>query len=437
MTGRARGVSGARPRVAWWSPLPPHHSGIADYSAELVPHLAAYWDIDLFVDGIEVVPELAERHRVVDVRETDPAPLHDDYDAVLYHIGNGPAHIYAYEALLRRPGLVVLHDVALTHLVADVTHGRGRTDLLYHEFRAQHGDAAAEALRRSVYLHEPAPWLVDPLRFPLNRRVLAAAQALLVHSHFAAAEIRRARPEARVEVVEHHVAPAPPGVAVRSPAPGDPLVLCTAGYLTPAKRVESVLHALARLRGRVPFAYHVVGALAPGYRLTGVVRDLGLDEHVALHGRVDQRTLYAFLTAADVCVNLRQPTSGETSGIVQRALACGRPVIVTDAGWFAELPDDAVVKIPPGPDEVDALVAAIEALAGDPERRAALGRGARRYADERTPESRAALYARFVAAHANPTLATRWAAMLADAGRELGLGAEALGRIAGDVAGGV
>jgi len=35
-------------RVAWLSPLPPTRSGIADYSAEVLPHLAASYDIDLY-----------------------------------------------------------------------------------------------------------------------------------------------------------------------------------------------------------------------------------------------------------------------------------------------------------------------------------------------------------------------------------------------------
>src|SRR5688572_33118899 len=39
------------PRLAWFSPLPPVRSGIARYCSELLPGLAAEYDIDLFVDG--------------------------------------------------------------------------------------------------------------------------------------------------------------------------------------------------------------------------------------------------------------------------------------------------------------------------------------------------------------------------------------------------
>ena len=42
--------------------------------------------------------------------------------------------------------------------------------------------------------------------------------------------------------------------------------------------------------------------------------------------------------ACDVHVSLRSPTMGETSGTAIRALALGKPLVVSDVGWFAELP---------------------------------------------------------------------------------------------------
>jgi glycosyltransferase involved in cell wall biosynthesis len=175
----------------------------------------------------------------------------------------------------------------------------------------------------------------------------------------------------------------------------------------------------------------VVGAQAPGYRIAGLVRDLGLEEQVRIHGRVPGPTLDAYLAAADVCINLRHPTSGETSAMVLRVLGAGTPVIVSDEGWFSELPDDAVVKVPSGPDEAAALARAIADLARQPERRRALSEGARRLARSRDPASRAAGYAAFVARHRGPAPAagTRIAAARAldAAAAELGFDAALAG----------
>jgi hypothetical protein len=63
---------------------------------------------------------------------------------------------------------------------------------------------------------------------------------------------------------------------------------------------------------------------------------------------------------------------GETSGSAIRALSLGKPLVVSDVGWFAELPGDAVVKVPVDEREEDTLLAALEALA-DPSVRAAMG----------------------------------------------------------------
>lgn len=397
--GKTGGRAAGRPRVAWWSPLPPDPSGIADYAEELLPHLARRWDVELFVDGGQVTGPLAEAHRIHDPHDAEGAL--DRFDAVLYHLGNNPAHSGAYEALLRRPGLVVLHDASLAHLVIGRTHLAGRTDRFFAELRAQYGDRAVETIRRHFYLHEPAPWDVDPLRYPLFGRALGAAHAVLVHSRFAAAVLAAAAPRLPVEVVEHHCLAPPAGVASAKSAPGEgrPVVFCTAGYLTPAKRIDVVLRALARLRGRLPFRYRLVGDVPASYPLFGLIRDHGLLDEVELVGRVSKDRLYEELAAADVCVNLRHPTSGETSGIVQRALAAGRPVVVNDTGWFGELPGDCAVKVAVGEGEVPALATVLEALARDPERRLAMSRAALRYAAGLTPASRAAAYDAFVRRH--------------------------------------
>jgi glycosyltransferase involved in cell wall biosynthesis len=392
----------ARLRVAWWSPLPPDPSGIADYAEELLPYLARFWDVDLFAEG-EVAPALADVHPVVDARDEEAAIARlPEYDAVLYHLGNNPAHLGAYRALQRHHGLVVLHDASLAHLVIHATHLAGRTDRLFAELRALHGDLAAEAVRRHFYLHEPAPWDVEPLRFPMLGRALGAARAVLVHSRFAAEQVRRAMPGLPVQVVEHHASPPPAPVPRVPAAPGAPVVFCTAGFLTPAKHIDLVLAALAKLRGRIPFRYRLVGAVAPGFPLYGQVRDHGLLDHVDRVGRVSKERLYAELAEADVCVNLRHPTSGETSGIVQRALAAGRPVVVSDVGWFSELPDDCAAKVPAGEGEVLALAATLEALARDRTRRAAMGEAALAYAARLDPASRAAAYDAFVRREAAP-----------------------------------
>ncbi len=84
------------------------------------------------------------------------------------------------------------------------------------------------------------------------------------------------------------------------------------------------------------------------------------------------------MAACDVLVNLRYPTMGETSGSAIRALALGKPLIVSDVGWFSELPDGAVLKVPVDELEVSTLAAALELAV---EHAASLGAAARTYVE--------------------------------------------------------
>jgi hypothetical protein len=91
-------------RVAYYSPLPPSRSGIADYSSLLLPAL---------------------RERI-DVVVAEPGKRAPRADVALYHVGNDPdAHGWIVDALRVRPGVVVLHEYVLHHLIAGITIGRG------------------------------------------------------------------------------------------------------------------------------------------------------------------------------------------------------------------------------------------------------------------------------------------------------------------------
>jgi glycosyltransferase involved in cell wall biosynthesis len=121
----------------------------------------------------------------------------------------------------------------------------------------------------------------------------------------------------------------------------------------------------------------LVGAVSPGFDLERRLQRLGIDRDGITHeGWVDEPRLWSLMAGCDVHVNLRAPTMGETSGTAIRGLALGKPLVVSDNGWFAELPDDVALKVPVGGDEVATLAAALELLATHGDLRAAMGRAA-------------------------------------------------------------
>lgn len=363
-----------RLRVAYFSPLPPARSGIAGYSADLLPHLAARADVTLYADGTAAAPGALPLHPVA----AYPAERWA-YDLPLYHMGNSAHHRAIYNMLLRFPGMVVLHDAFLHHFVADLTLGGGSFAAYAREMGYALGPAAAARLRDIRSGRAPNPLY----EFPLHERLIDASLGLVVHSRFVAEMVHGVRPEARVRVIPQLVVPRSARSRRTELGLGDETLLIAAvGQVTAAKQVPLALRAFRRLLAFVPEArFLIVGEVLPEVDLDGALRELELGEQVMRLDYVETRQAFDDWSAtADVVLNLRYPTLGETSAAALGVMAAGRAVVVFDHGWYAEIPDGAALKVPPLDEE--ALLAGLLELAQSPARRAALGATAARYVAE-------------------------------------------------------
>jgi glycosyltransferase involved in cell wall biosynthesis len=359
-------------KLAYVSPLPPERSGIADYSALLLP-------------------ELERRVEVIRVGRGGSIPR--GADAVLYHVGNDAEHHgWIVDALRARPGLVVLHDFVLHHLVAGMTIARGNGRAYLEAMEREHGIEGRMLAHGVLDQRLPMLWERAPERFPLNGGVLSAATGLLVHSRYVERRARERGFAGPVWRVPHPAWPVPAELPDSGlPRRGSPTVV-SLGNLNPSKRIPQLLQAFARLRLDFPDALLVLaGAPAPRFSLDSRLDRLGLrDGSVVRFDYVDEPRLWALVCAADVVVSLRHPTMGETSGIALRALSAGRPLVVSDVGWFAELPGSAAARVPVDEWEVDTLAAVLGRLAADAPLREAMGRAGRAYAEREHAVARAA-----------------------------------------------
>ena len=109
---------------------------------------------------------------------------------------------------------------------------------------------------------------------------------------------------------------------------------------------------------------------------------LGLEEgrDVLLLDHLPEQDFHDLAARCDVCISLRGPTLGETSASAISALAGGTPLVVSDVGWFSELPDTVVAKVSPDEWEIDHLAAVLELLVSDETLRAQMGRAGLEYA---------------------------------------------------------
>jgi glycosyltransferase involved in cell wall biosynthesis/4-amino-4-deoxy-L-arabinose transferase-like glycosyltransferase len=345
-------------KVAYFSPLPPSTSGIADYSALLLPALERLVDVEVVRPG-----------------RTRPVA---DADVALYHVGNDPdAHAWVVDALQRRPGVVVLHDFVIHHLVAGMTIGRHDGHAYLAAMEREAGVAGRMLGWGVLEGRVPPLWEIRPTEFPLAGEVLDRATGVIVHSRYVEARVREHGYDGPLWHIPHP-AWAPPELAPAS-VEGHPLFGCF-GHLNESKRIPQVLQAFADFRAEHPAArLLLVGAEAPGFDLEGRLERLGLgDEGVIREPYVEEERLWALMAACDACILLRAPTMGETSGSAIRTLSLGKPLVVSDVGWFAELPDDAALKVPVGDGEVGAVTGAMQRLA-EPGVAARMGEAAQAY----------------------------------------------------------
>jgi glycosyltransferase involved in cell wall biosynthesis len=346
-------------RVAYYSPLPPERSGIADYSELLLPALRER--IDLVV---------AKRGRRRPPRGTD---------LPLYQIGNDPqAHGWIVEALRGWPGVAVLHEYVLHHLVAGLTLARGDVATYLAAMEREAGLAGRLLAHGVVERSVPPLWEQRPEDFPLAGFILDEVRdhGVVVHSRYVRGKVRETGFTGRIWVVPHPAWPVPDVEPAR--IDGDFVIACL-GHVNTSKRVPQLLEAFARLRQRHPGARLVLaGAVAARFDLDSRLARLGLDdgEAVVRHDYVDERTLWSLLARCDVCVGLRSPTMGETSGIALRALSLGKPLVVSDVGWFSELPDAVALRVPVDEHEVETIAAALDLLARDESIRRGMGEAA-------------------------------------------------------------
>jgi len=347
-------------RVAFFSPLPPERSGIADYSEALLEPLRHLAEVEVFSQ---------------DSQPFDPAR----FDIALYQMGNNACHGFVYEAALRHPGVVAMHESNLHHLMTEITIRRGDWDGYVRECEYAGGAPAREFAERVRKL-EMGP---DYDGLPMTRRLLESARGVIVHSRFMESEIRAAGFAGPLAVIPHG-AWIPPGDrhGFRQRLGLDETVPLVGvfGFLKPYKRIAESLRAFRRLLRLAPEVKMIlVGEPHPDLPLEGLIRSLDLAAGVRLLGFVPIDDFTGYLSACDIVLNLRYPTVGESSGTLLRAMGLGKAALVSEVGSFAEFPDDVCLKVPVGTGEEDTIFEYLNLLVSRPDVALALGGRARDY----------------------------------------------------------
>jgi len=369
-----------RARVAVVGPLPPVESGVALYNERvLVAMDRSELDVHLFVESPSDTRSAAPPIDVPCYPIDSLGPRLDprDYDTILYTIGNSAYHVRTFDLARRVPGVVWLHDAYLIGLHLEWAlwqiRSRGRATDVLTIFREEIADLYGGRIPSEHVLVEPLSHhaFVDRQVY-LNAGLVRRARHLVLNSELAHQMVRiDAGPDGvvppttvlRHAIPDHTVLPLPAHAIPHE----RPLVVAL-GIVHGIKRPDTLLRAVAALGPDLDLAF--VGPCEPELErdLRATVGALGLAERVTFTGFVDVATYARWIRDADVAVQLRDVSFGESSGAVHDAIAGGLPVITSIAS-AADLPRDVVSMVAPDC-SVEVLVAAMQRVLRDPAERA-------------------------------------------------------------------
>ena len=364
-----------RPKLAYISPLPPERTGISDYSAELLPELARHYDIEVIVSQPEVLDPWVSA--CLPIRSVEYFEKNVDlYDRILYHIGNSPFHKHMLNLLDRFPGVVVLHDFYLGNIIAHQELGGQSPGIWTGELYESHG---YKAVWERFHMQDAAKLI---LKYPCNFSVIQRALGVIVHSAYSVGMAREWYEQGNDWAVIPHLRASPKSVdrmatRRRLGIGEDCFLVCSFGILDPVKKNHNLLTAwLSSSLARDPRCQLIfVGENHDGdygKQLLKTICDSDLQQRIRITGWANAETFKDYLGAADIAVQLRTLSRGETSGTVLDCMSFGLPTIVNANGSMAELPKDAVYMLP---DDFrnEELIEALEILWQDSGRREALG----------------------------------------------------------------
>jgi glycosyltransferase involved in cell wall biosynthesis len=297
-------------KLGYFAPAPDAASGVADYARQLAQALTR--------NGVESNLSISPRQRN------------------LYQLGNNRLHAEMYRLALQQPDTILLHDATLNHfLLGQLSEEQYQAELT-HNYGAnvpnlwQKRSAAATD---EEFFH-----------FGLLKRVCELQKQIVVHSVAAKNAVLRHQPHAKVHVVPHlHL-----GVQTATPPKpeSEPFRFGCFGFLRPSKRVHVILRAFQQISDRCDARLVLAGSAADS-EFAASLEPLLHSEKIERLPHQPESMLDQTLASVDLCLNLRYPSAGETSGIAIRAAAVATPVLLSEAPEQIGLPPFAL-QVSPG-----------------------------------------------------------------------------------------
>lgn len=389
-----------RPRIAFLSPLPPQQSGISEYSAQLLPYLGKFFEIDLYIEPGSLQITDSNLRLFPTYPSTELLLNRDQYATAVYHHGNSPFHAHMVSLEQKFPGVVVLHDFFISHLMQNIHKPENE---FLEELDYSHGlkSLIDYQLKKSKIVWD----------WPINWRVLRYARELIVHSTYHQQllnkyyrnswqprlniinQFRNVEPEVDISSREK--------IRSKLGINKDDFVFCSFGIVSEQKMNDRIVEALSFIKH--PY-YQKCQLIFVGdcpdkvylQNLNTKIQKFGLQDRVRITGYVKPEEYKSYLVSADAAIQLRQNSRGETSRAILDCMANGVPVIINAHGTNNDYCSDEVVKISNSASNEE-LCNVMVKLQKDEAFKLNIGKnGRKRIMDSHSPEMAASAYAEVI-----------------------------------------
>jgi len=369
-------------KVAFFTPVSPQKTGIADYSEqEILPYLSKFCDIDIFIDE-DVKPSEKKLIKNFNIYPYSDFPsLEKNYDIPIYQMGNNPLHRFVYDTLIQYPGIVVLHDIFLHGFLWNISLCQGDHKKYIDMFEYCYGKKGVRIAQIAV-----STGVFPEFEYPLIKKIIDKSLGVVSHSEYGINLIMKENRESIVRKINqpytvlneegkmNYDSKIKTGFKLTKFFP----IISSFGYIFPHKRFNFILKSFKRFLERYPDAVLILVG-EDMMNVNRLITNLGLTKSVIQTGFISHLQAQQYLDVSDFCINLRYPTAGETSRSVLQIMASQKPVIVSNVGWFSELPDDSCLKVNVDEFEEDTLLEYMVALTSHEKLKNTIGKKAREY----------------------------------------------------------
>ncbi|WP_342146825.1 glycosyltransferase [Rickettsiella endosymbiont of Aleochara curtula] len=386
-------------KMAFISPIPPEKTGVANYSLQLLPELARCFDIVIIVDKV-----LTENMWLI-----ANFPMHDaqwftensdKFDIILYQFGNSPFHYYMFKLFESNPGIVVLHDFFLSGVLhwadAMLSHERntfykilyeshGYSSLLYHKEKGR--EAALET-------------------YPCNIHIIKNAYGIIVHSQHAIDLANKwynlnnpcyTQKISQLALKTHSIQRTHARKNLQ--LTDNDFLICSFGFVTPNKLSHRICLSLINSNFfknlNVYLAFVGENHLGDYGTEMNEIIEKNNPKKINITNFISTELFGTYLSAADIAIQLRAQSRGETSACIFSCLYFGIPTIVNTHGSLSELPEDIVYKLNENFTDAE-LVTAVKTLYENQSLRYQLSQNALEYLKKHHPSSVANEYKKVI-----------------------------------------